>query len=84
MYASFLITIWTRRAKIAPPDVLATQRAARAACVAWLIAASVSGGFIDLGLPFFAFAALACVRPSEARTQALEVKAHALPAFNEA
>jgi O-Antigen ligase len=84
MYASFLITIWTRRVKIAPPDVLATQRAARAACVAWLIAASVSGGFIDLGLPFFAFAALACVRPSEARTQAMEVKAHALPAFNEA
>jgi hypothetical protein len=44
----------------------AVQSAAKAACTAWLIAASVSGALIDLGLPFFAFSALACARPQSA------------------
>jgi hypothetical protein len=67
-YALFLLTIWFRRAGPAPPAVSATQRAGRSACLAWLIAASASGSFVDLGLPFFAFAALACVGLVEVRS----------------
>jgi hypothetical protein len=45
----------------------AYQQAARSACVASLIAATISGALIDLGLPFFVFAALACAaaRPTD-------------------
>jgi hypothetical protein len=68
-YALFLLTIWFKRARPAPRSVSAMQRAGRSACLAWLIAASASGSFIDLGLPFFAFAALACVAFVEARTR---------------
>jgi len=46
----------------------AIQQAARSACLAWLIAASVAGSFIDLGLAFFVFAALACAEPVPVRT----------------
>jgi hypothetical protein len=38
------------------------RQAARTACVAWIIGASISGALVDLGLPFFIFAALACSR----------------------
>jgi hypothetical protein len=62
-YARFLLTIWFKQSKPAPPAVVAAQTAARSACLAWLVTATVSGGFIDLGLPFFAFAALACAEP---------------------
>ncbi len=34
--------------------------AARSACIGILIAATVSGALVDLGLPFYVFAALAC------------------------
>src|SRR5205807_968959 len=57
-YALFLLTIHFRTENAAPPEIRALQAAARSACFAWLIAASTSGSFIDLGLPFFAFAAL--------------------------
>jgi hypothetical protein len=39
------------------------QSAARWACLTQLIGASVAGSFIDLGLPFFIFAGLACAGP---------------------
>jgi hypothetical protein len=39
------------------------QSAARWACVTQLLGASVAGSFIDLGLPFFIFAGLACAGP---------------------
>jgi hypothetical protein len=68
-YASFLLTVWFKRVKPVPPTVSATQRAGRSACLAWLIAASASGSFIDLGLPFFAFAALACAECVQVRTR---------------
>lgn len=42
----------------------AAQSAARWACFTQLVAASVSGSFIDLGLPFFIFAGLGCARPA--------------------
>jgi hypothetical protein len=38
----------------------AYRQAAKSTCIAWLITASTSGGLIDLGLPFFVFAAMAC------------------------
>jgi hypothetical protein len=40
----------------------ACRNAAKYGYLAWLIAATVSGALVDLGLPFFAFAALACSR----------------------
>ena len=64
-YALFLLTIFFRNRRTAPPDIEAIQLAAKSACFAWLVAASTSGSFIDLGLPFFAFAALACVEVPE-------------------
>jgi hypothetical protein len=41
-----------------------TRQAARSACIAWLITQAVSGALTDLGVSFYAFAALACVHPS--------------------
>jgi hypothetical protein len=62
-YALFLITIWFGQNRRADSTFEATRTAARSACLAWLIGATASAGFIDLGLPFFAFAALACAHP---------------------
>jgi hypothetical protein len=59
-YGLFLVTIWSYQKSRADNERVAVQTAARSACLAWLIAATASGSFIDLGLPFFAFAALAC------------------------
>ena len=49
------------------PFPASCQSAARWACLAQLIGASVAGSFIDLGLPFFIFAGLACAGPEPAR-----------------
>ena len=46
----------------------ANRQAAKAACFAGLLTATISGALTDLGLPFFAFAAIACARSSDART----------------
>jgi hypothetical protein len=62
-YSLFLVTIWSNQIRSADTTMVAAQKAARSACLAWLIAATASGGFIDLGLPFFAFAALSCADP---------------------
>jgi hypothetical protein len=59
-YGLFLVTLWFNQNSRADTTLVAVQTAARSACLAWLIAATASAGFIDLGLPFFAFAALAC------------------------
>src|SRR6266404_3303434 len=37
----------------------AYRQAAKSACIAWLITATISGSLTDLGMPFFAFAAIA-------------------------
>lgn len=60
IYGAFLVSIWRSGRALASRERLAIQGAARSACLGWLIAATASGGFVDLGLSFFAFAALAC------------------------
>ena len=40
----------------------AYRDAAQYTCIAWLITQSAAGAMVDLGLPFFLFAALACTR----------------------
>jgi hypothetical protein len=67
-YAMFLLGIWRKARATGPSTALAMQAAARSACLGWLIAATASGGGVDLGLPFFAFAALACAPLPESRT----------------
>jgi hypothetical protein len=44
----------------------AYRDAAKYTCVAWLITQSAAGAMVDLGLPFFLFAALACTRSRSA------------------
>jgi hypothetical protein len=68
-YALFLLMMSFRRRMPAPPAIAGMQTAARSACLAWLIGATASGGFIDLGLPFFAFAALGCAESLGSRTR---------------
>jgi len=67
-YAAFLCCIFFRRQQRGGNAYsLAVRSAARSACLAQLLAASVAGSFIDLGLPFFVFAAVACARPEAVR-----------------
>ena len=67
-YAMFLCGVFFRR-KIRWRDRFgaAVQRSARAACLGQLLAACAAGGFIDLGLQFFIFAAMACAGPWRAQ-----------------
>jgi hypothetical protein len=53
------------------PFPAACQSAARWACLTQLAGASVAGSFIDLGLPFFIFAGLACAGPEPVRVPRL-------------
>jgi hypothetical protein len=63
-YAGFLLIVFFRPGRrAADPFAAEVQRAARSACLALLIAGSISGAFIDLGLPFFMFAGIACADP---------------------
>ena len=63
-YGAFLLALFFRRrnrwSESYPSDC---QSAARWACFTQLVAASLSGSFIDLGLPFFVFAGLASAGP---------------------
>lgn len=63
-YGGFLVVLFFRRRnRWSEPYPSDCQSAARWACFTQLIAASVSGSFIDLGLPFFVFAGLASAGP---------------------
>ncbi len=67
-YGMFLLRmLFARKHRWAEPFPAACQSAARWACFAQLVGASVAGSFIDLGLPFFIFAGLACAGPQTAR-----------------
>jgi hypothetical protein len=60
----FLLTIFLSDSTSEGFDPLdeAFRQAAKYTCIAWLITETISGALIDLGLPFFVFAALACAR----------------------
>lgn len=45
------------------------RAAARMACIGLLLAATVSGALVDLGLPFYVFAAVACATPDRRGAQ---------------
>jgi hypothetical protein len=63
-YSVFLLSLFfSRKGKWQHPFPASCQSAARWACLAQLIGASVAGSFIDLGLLFFIFAGLACAGP---------------------
>jgi hypothetical protein len=69
-YGSFLIAVlFRRKSRWTEPYPAACQSAARWACATQLIGASVAGSFIDLGLPFFIFAGLACAGPERSRSR---------------
>ena len=59
-FAMFLLKIlFGQPGTSQPPAEVAWRMAAKSMCLAWVIAASVSNPLIDLGLQFYAFAALA-------------------------
>jgi hypothetical protein len=59
-FAIFLLKIlFGQHAAAQPPFEVAGRMAAKSMCLAWVIAATVSNPLIDLGLQFYAFAALA-------------------------
>ncbi len=49
----------------------AFRQAAKYACLGWFVSGATSGAVIDLGLPFFAMAALACAKPARGRAEAI-------------
>jgi hypothetical protein len=62
LYGAFLLRIFffsDWQSSASATYVSTTAAAARSTCLAWLITATIAGGFIDLGLLFFVFAALA-------------------------
>jgi hypothetical protein len=68
-YGSFLFGILFRRKhRWTAAFPAACQSGARWACLTQLIGASVAGSFIDLGLPFYIFAGLACAGPMPVRS----------------
>jgi hypothetical protein len=64
-YGAFLFCVLFGRERCRESDPFedAGQQAARAACLACLLSASVAGAFVDLGLIFFIYAGLACGAP---------------------
>jgi hypothetical protein len=67
LFGLFLIGVFVNSRQSARLGVieLVNRDAARAACLATLISATVSGALTDLGLSFFAFAAMACSQPEK-------------------
>jgi hypothetical protein len=75
-YGIFILQVfWGRRGRWQHPFPTACQSAARWACLAQLIGASVSGSFIDLGLEFFIFAGLACAGPEPVARRVVQTRA---------
>jgi hypothetical protein len=65
LFCFFFASIFLNRAQFSQSNRFddANRRAAKSACIATLITATISGALTDLGLSFFAFAAIACSRP---------------------
>jgi hypothetical protein len=64
LFGFFFLGVFFGRAGDGEADPLedATRLAAKAACIAWLISATISSALTDLGMAFFAFAAIGCAR----------------------
>jgi hypothetical protein len=71
LFGLFFITVFLSSRNGGPVDPLddAYRKAAKSACFAWLITATVSGALVDLGLAFFAFAALASAGATQVQGQ---------------
>jgi hypothetical protein len=71
LFSLFFVTVFLSSGKDRADDPLddAYRKAAKSACFAWLITATVSGALVDLGLSFFAFAALASAGAAQVRAQ---------------
>jgi hypothetical protein len=84
-YGVFLLQVLLGGGNRWPHPVPAScQNAARWACLAQLIGAAVAGSFIDLGLPFFVFAGLACAGPERlCAPRLLPVPANAVATVSE-
>jgi hypothetical protein len=65
-YGAFLLFVFLGNREPASTDRYdqAVSSAAKSVCLAWFIASSIAGAFIDLSLPFYLFAALACAKKS--------------------
>jgi hypothetical protein len=67
LFSLFFIAVFLGRRNVASgefdPIDDAFRQSARYACAAWFISAATSGALIDLGLPFFAFAAFTSAQP---------------------
>ena len=66
LYAAFMLGILVQAGPSAAKQLrlsAAIQHAARSACLAMLMAATFTSSLVDLGLQFFALAALACAQP---------------------
>ena len=69
-FAGFLTSVFWSDRRDPPRSLQADVRsAARTACAGLLIGATVSGALVDMGLPFYVFAALACAAPRPERAQ---------------
>jgi len=66
MYGMFLfyVMIGDPTSPASDPLDKAIREAAKSTCLAWLIGTTVSGALLDLGIPFFAYAALASTAPA--------------------
>jgi hypothetical protein len=67
MFGMFFLKVLFGPAGGSDPLDKAYRQAAKCACVAWLITATIAGALIDLGLPYFAFAALTSAKPLAGR-----------------
>jgi hypothetical protein len=64
IFGLFFATLFFQRSEDGESDALdrAYRQAAKMACFAWLITATISGALIDLGLSFYVFASLSSAR----------------------
>jgi hypothetical protein len=81
-FGLFFATLVLAKPKRTQSDALddAFRQAAKYACLGWFISGATSGAVIDLGLPFFAFAAFASARPAHWKVEKVEQ----LPRFQNA
>jgi hypothetical protein len=70
-YCSFLFRLLAVSTRPGEPMVTKIGIAARTACFGFLCASVISGTLIDLGLPFFIFAGVACAAPMVSRSGAV-------------